>query len=65
VPLDLSQLQPGDRLYFAVKGSAIDHTGIYLGDGYFIHASRSRGEVAVDRLNKPLYGRNLVAARRS
>jgi hypothetical protein len=65
VPLNVAELQPGDRLYFAVKGSAIDHTGIYLGNGYFIHASMSRGEVAVDPLSKPLYSRHWVAARRS
>jgi cell wall-associated NlpC family hydrolase len=65
VPLSLSELQPGDRLYFAVKRASIDHTGIYLGNGYFIHASMSRGKVAVDPLSKPLYSRNLVAARRS
>jgi cell wall-associated NlpC family hydrolase len=65
VPLDLVQLQAGDRLYFAVGRPSIDHTGIYIGDGFFIHASMSRGKVAVDRLSKPLYGRHLVAARRS
>jgi hypothetical protein len=65
VPLDLAQLQPGDRLYFAVSRSTIDHTGIYIGEGRFIHASMSRGKVAVDHLGKPLYGKHLVAARRS
>jgi cell wall-associated NlpC family hydrolase len=65
VPLDITQLQPGDRLYFAVKRATIDHTGIYIGGGRFIHASMSRGKVAVDSLSKPLYGKNLVAVRRS
>jgi NlpC/P60 family/Bacterial SH3 domain len=64
VPLTLSALRPGDRLYFAVGRSSIDHTGIYLGNGYFIHASMSRGRVAIDHLSRPLYGRHLVAARR-
>jgi hypothetical protein len=65
VPLTLSALRPGDRLYFAVGRSSIDHTGIYLGNGYFIHASMSRGRVGIDHLSKPLYGRHLVAARRT
>jgi hypothetical protein len=65
VPLSLAALRPGDRLYFAVSRPAIDHTAIYLGNGYFIHASMSRGRVGIDRLSKPLYGRHLVAARRS
>jgi cell wall-associated NlpC family hydrolase len=57
-------LRPGDRLYFAVKGKEIDHTGLYIGDGYFIHSSRERGGVQVDHLNHPTYRRSLVAARR-
>jgi hypothetical protein len=65
VPLTLNDLQPGDRLYFAVSRPSIDHTAIYLGNGYFIHASMSRHRVAIDRLSEPLYGRHLVAARRT
>ncbi|MFN7161893.1 MAG: C40 family peptidase [Fimbriimonadales bacterium] len=57
-------LRPGDRLYFAVKGKEIDHTGIYIGDGYFIHSARARGGVDVDHLSHPTYRRSLVAARR-
>jgi len=64
VPLSLSDLQPGDRLYFAVGRTSIDHTAIYLGGGYFIHASMSRHRVAIDHLGEPLYRRHLVAARR-
>ncbi|MCS7300197.1 MAG: C40 family peptidase [Fimbriimonadales bacterium] len=57
-------LRPGDRLYFATKGKEIDHTGIYIGDGYFIHSARSRGGVDIDHLSHPTYRRSLVAARR-
>jgi cell wall-associated NlpC family hydrolase len=60
-----AELQPGDRLYFAVKGDRVDHTGIYVGNGYFIHSSMSRGAVGVDRLSRPLFHRSLVAARRT
>ncbi|HEU4753766.1 MAG TPA: C40 family peptidase, partial [Armatimonadota bacterium] len=62
-PVALDQLQPGDRLYFSVS-KQYDHTGIYLGSGYFIHAGRGRGNVGVDHLSKPLYSRTLSAARR-
>ncbi len=62
VPID--QIQVGDRLYFACKGGDIDHTGIYMGNGYFIHASSSRGKVAVDKLDTPKYLKSLVAIRR-
>jgi cell wall-associated NlpC family hydrolase len=59
----LAELQPGDRLYFSVSHEN-DHTGIYLGNGYFIHAARSRGKVSVDHLSTPLFGNNLTGARR-
>jgi cell wall-associated NlpC family hydrolase len=60
-----SELQPGDRLYFACKGGAIDHAGIYIGNGLFIHSSVSRRGVAVDNITKPFYMNSLMAARRS
>lgn len=64
-PIGWTQLQPGDRLYFACKGGEIDHAGIYMGNGLFIHSSISRGGVAVDKLAKPFFANSLVAARRS
>jgi len=64
-PVGYNDLRPGDRLYFACKGGAIDHTGIYMGNGLFIHSSSSRGGVAIDNLlTNRLYYTSLVAARR-
>ncbi len=62
--ISYDQLQPGDRLYFACKGGDIDHTGIYAGNGYFIHSASSRGGVTFDTLNRSKFGRALVVARR-
>ncbi|GIV15810.1 MAG: hypothetical protein KatS3mg022_1245 [Armatimonadota bacterium] len=61
---DLSMLQPGDRLYFRSSKQPISHTGIYIGNGYFIHAASSRGRVAIDRITDPKYLRTLVGIRR-
>lgn len=61
---DTGELLPGDRLYFAMKGgSTITHTGIYIGDGLFIHASTNHKCVDVDNLFKS-YVNKLVAIRR-
>ena len=58
-------LQPGDRLYFAMKGERqVNHCGLYLGNGYFIHASSNHHEVAIDPLRKSNYFNNLICARR-
>ncbi len=64
LPVPISQLQPGDRLYFAVKGNRIDHCGIYIGNGLFIHASGRHNAVVISSLSEPLYARSLVAIRR-
>ncbi len=64
-PVAWENLQAGDRLYFAMGGGKrVSHTGIYLGNGYFIHASSNQKKVGVDSLLKPNYYRSLVGARR-
>lgn len=61
----LEDLRAGDRLYFYErKRNKIGHTGIYMGNGYFVHSSSSRKGVATDYLGKPNWLRILVAARR-
>ncbi len=61
----LEDLQSGDRLYFwSSKRGKIGHTGIYLGNGYFVHSSSSRGSVATDYLGSSQWLKSLVAARR-
>src|SRR4051795_4282306 len=42
--IPLAKLQPADVLFFGAKGAKskpaqVDHTGIYLGNGWFIHSS--------------------------
>jgi cell wall-associated NlpC family hydrolase len=41
IPKDPDQLQVGDLLVFG-KGRAVDHIGIYVGDGKYVHAANSR-----------------------
>jgi cell wall-associated NlpC family hydrolase len=38
------ELQPGDLVFFG-KNGAITHVGIYIGNGYMIHASSSSGVI--------------------
>ena len=63
---DWSQWVPGDRMYFACHHDHIDHTGMYIGGGYFIHSSMGHGQsVAIDRVDTPYYAKHLVCVRRS
>lgn len=63
-PVGLSQLEPGDRIYFATKGGAVDHTGIYIGNDMFIHASSGHGMVEIDQLSSYRYLDSVVGCRR-
>ena len=59
-------VMPGDLVFFAMRRSRpheIDHVGIYLGKGLFIHASVSDG-VHIESIAKPYYMERLVAIRR-
>ena len=49
-PIAPSNLQPGDRLYFSASGTRVDHTGLYMGDGLFVHASGRGRSVIVSKL---------------
>ncbi len=64
MPVATAQLQAADRLYFQSKDGRITHTGMYIGDGYFIHSSSSRKGVAVSRLDEEMYRRMYAGARR-
>jgi len=58
------ELKSGDRLYFASKGGGIDHAGIYIGGGKFVHASGRHGAVVVSDLRDPYYWGIFVGAKR-
>lgn len=54
-PISKKQLQEGDLVFFSTsKKEKINHVGIYLRNGYFIHTSSSRG-VIVSRLDEAYY----------
>jgi cell wall-associated NlpC family hydrolase len=60
------QAQRGDLVFFNMKLSSrkkVDHVGIYLGSGYFAHASFSRG-IIIDQLTSPYYRQRLQGIRR-
>lgn len=63
----ISGLKTGDIVCFNTNTSdddLCDHTGIYIGDGYFIHASSSSGRVLVSTLSSGYYKRAFSWARR-
>ena len=64
VPISQATMKEGDRLYFRYKNSYIDHTGIYLGNGYYIHCNSSKHGVSIDYLWDKRPSSKLVAVKR-
>jgi len=58
-----ASLRFGDLIFFNTSGSGISHVGIYLGNGFFAHASSSRGVVR-ESLSKQYYADRIVSAGR-
>lgn len=62
--VDKSELKPGDLLFFGYHGSStIEHVGIYVGNGNFIHASSHKG-VVITPLSSSYYAQNYKGASR-
>ncbi|ASQ89689.1 hydrolase Nlp/P60 [Prosthecochloris sp. GSB1] len=60
-PVDRSDLMPGDLVFFHTRGTRINHVGIFVGNGAFIHSSLSRG-VTWDRLQERYFDTRFAGA---
>lgn len=62
---DRALLSPGDLVFFARRARGeVDHVGIYVGDGRFVHAPRSGKAVEVSSLDNAYWSDRFVQARR-
>lgn len=61
--VDPRAIKFGDLVFFNTSGSGISHVGIYIGDGFFAHASSSRGVVR-ESLAKQYYADRIVSVGR-
>ena len=59
--VDKEDLQPGDLVFF--KRVRIDHVGIYMGDGYFIHSQSGLG-VTYTKLESAYFSTHYAGAKR-
>lgn len=63
-PVPPGDLDFGDLLFFDTSGDgSISHVGIYIGNGFFVHASSSRGVVR-ESLAHPYYSTRILGAGR-
>ena len=60
---DRAQLSPGDLVFFGLRGR-VNHVGIYVGDGQFLHAPSRGKDVRVDSLTSGYWSNRFLQARR-
>ena len=62
IKVNEEEMQEGDLVFFNTRGG-ISHVGVYLVNGYFVHASSSRG-VVVSNIREPYFSKRFLGARR-
>jgi cell wall-associated NlpC family hydrolase len=63
-PIAPEHLAPGDAVFFADRSGNIHHEGLYVGDGYFVHAPHTGDVVKISSLSEPYYATQYAGARR-
>ncbi len=58
-----SHLKEGDMVFFKIETPKVGHVGVYLQDGYFVHASSSKG-VIISNLSETYYAKYFVGGGR-
>ncbi len=60
---DRTALTEGDLVFFGKRGK-VDHVGIYIGEGKFLHAPRTGRDVTVSSLSSGYWSQKYLEARR-
>lgn len=63
-PVRLSDLEPGDLLFYNTRHRPYSHVGIYVGEGRFVHAPRPGARVRVEAIDKRYWRARFNGARR-
>lgn len=64
VPLEASQLRPGDLVFYDTRRQPFSHVGIYVGDGKFVHSPKSGDRVRVEDMGYAYWRSRYNGARR-
>ena len=65
VPVQKSELKPGDLVFFNTLRHTFSHMGIYIGDDKFIHSPRAGGQVRVEDMRQAYWQQRFDGARRA
>jgi probable lipoprotein NlpC len=58
---NVSSLREGDLVFLKLGGTTVNHVGVYLQNGFFIHATSNLG-IVLDNLNDPDTQQRFVSA---
>ncbi len=62
--IEKNALVAGDLVFFRQSRGRVDHVGIYVGEGRFVHAPSRGGRVRIDALSSPHWTRSYSGAKR-
>ena len=62
--IERAALTEGDLVFFSRRGKRVDHVGIYVGNGQFLHAPRTGKDVMVSSLDSGYWAGKFLQARR-
>ena len=63
-PVTRDDLRDGDLVFFGASDDKINHVGIYVGSGRFVHAPRRGEEIKVSTVDDAYFEKRFVGARR-
>lgn len=63
-PVTKDDLRDGDLVFFGASDDKINHVGIYVGGGRFVHAPRRGEEIKVSTVDDAYFEKRFVGARR-
>ncbi|HEY3309351.1 MAG TPA: NlpC/P60 family protein [Desulfuromonadaceae bacterium] len=59
-----ADLQDGDLVFFGASEDKINHVGIYVGNGKFVHAPRRGEDIKISTVDESYFEKRFVGARR-
>jgi cell wall-associated NlpC family hydrolase len=62
--VERSELVDGDLLLLGSYPARVNHVGIYVGGGKFVHAPRRGEEIRISSIDEEYFARRFVGARR-
>lgn len=63
-PVEPTDLEAGDAIFFSDPSGLVEHVGLYLGDGQFVHAAGPGDQVVIASLYEPHHAEAFAGARR-